>query len=76
MVIRFIHQLTRFIMQPLLKKKKKKHLLKFKQWQKKKAIILQNLGMNHPCICLHFSPLGPLGKTVGDLKAMKQPKTA
>ena len=47
----------------------KNHPLKIKT-----ATFLQNLSMNHPCFCLHFSPLGPLRETVGDLKPWNNQK--
>lgn len=45
----------------------KNHPLKFKSRQKLPSSS-KILAWIQPCICLHFTPLGLLGKTVGDWK--------
>ena len=65
MVIGFIHLLTNVYHE--VSWEKKNPLLKFKTWQKLQSSSTI-LAWTQPCICLHFSPPGRLGKTVGDWK--------
>lgn len=63
MVTGFIHLLDNIYHAALLKN----HPLKFKSRQKLPSSS-KILAWIQPCICLHFTPLGLLGKTVGDWK--------